>query len=226
MADDKKTIREKIAAFFEREKIDLVVIDAPKSKERLDKLVAFSKDKTIELKCEALPLMDGMTEMTAEPAFEVGAACVITTKEGTIPAPVGKYELQDGRVVVVAEEGIIAEIQEKAADGEPPVDEPMAADKELTGKIKSLIERVETEKHFEKVSESANKIAALESKLAKSDEAYKKLSEEFTKLHGITKDIYEMIGDEPKKEPVVKTLSAFAKEKKQNMFQPKFDKKD
>lgn len=226
MAEDKKTIKERVTAFFKTEKIDLIVIDAPLNKERLDKLVSFAKDKTIELKCEALPLMDGMTEMTAEPAFEVGAACVITTKEGTIPAPIGEYELQDGRVVVVLEEGIIGEIKEKAAEGEPPVEEPMGADKELTGKIKSLIERVETEKHFEKVSESANKIAALESKLAKSDEAYKKLSEEFTKLHGITKDIYEMIGDEPKREPVVKQKSAFAKDKKQNMFKPNFDKKD
>ena len=67
-----------------------------------------------QLKFEDAALEDG-TIISAE-AFEVGNAVFIVVEEEQQPLPVGEYALADGSLLVVEEEGIIAEI--KAADEE------------------------------------------------------------------------------------------------------------
>jgi hypothetical protein len=67
----------------------------------------------MEVKLEMMKLADGMTMIEAD-SFEPEMAVVIVTEdEQKIPLPVGEYELEDGRILVVAVEGIIAEIKEK-----------------------------------------------------------------------------------------------------------------
>lgn len=66
----------------------------------------------MEVKLEQLKLADGMTVIEAD-SFEPEMAVVIVTEdEQKIPLPVGEYELEDGRILVVAVEGIIAEVKE------------------------------------------------------------------------------------------------------------------
>jgi len=65
-----------------------------------------------QLKFEDATLEDG-TVISAD-AFEVGQAVFVVVEEDKQPLPVGEYALADGSLLVVAEEGIIAEI--KAAD--------------------------------------------------------------------------------------------------------------
>ena len=68
----------------------------------------------MEVKLEMMKLADGITMIEAD-SFEPEMAVVIVTEdEQKIPLPVGEYELEDGRILVVAVEGIIAEIKEKA----------------------------------------------------------------------------------------------------------------
>ena len=67
-----------------------------------------------QLKFEDAALEDG-TIISAE-AFEVGNAVFIVVEEEQQPLPVGEYAMADGSLLVVEEEGIIAEI--KAADEE------------------------------------------------------------------------------------------------------------
>jgi hypothetical protein len=43
--------------------------------------------------------------------LEVGGKLSVVTPDGEIPAPVGEHELEDGTIVVVLEEGVIAEIK-------------------------------------------------------------------------------------------------------------------
>jgi len=70
----------------------------------------------MEVKLEMMKLADGMTMIEAD-SFEPEMAVVIVTEdEQKIPLPVGEYELEDGRILVVAVEGIIAEIKEKAEE--------------------------------------------------------------------------------------------------------------
>ena len=67
-----------------------------------------------QLKFEDAALEDG-TIISAE-AFEVGNAVFIVVEEEQQPLPVGEYAMADGSLLVVEEEGVIAEI--KAADEE------------------------------------------------------------------------------------------------------------
>ena len=43
--------------------------------------------------------------------LEVGGKLSVVTPDGEIPAPIGEHELEDGTIVVVTEEGVIAEIK-------------------------------------------------------------------------------------------------------------------
>lgn len=66
-----------------------------------------------EVKFEQMTLENGAV-LEAE-AFEAGNEVFVVSGEDRVPAPVGEHILSDGRVLVVAEEGMIAEIKEAAA---------------------------------------------------------------------------------------------------------------
>lgn len=74
----------------------------------------------MEVSLETMKLADGVTIFEAD-AFEIEAPVfIITEDEQKIPVPVGEYELEDGRILVVIEEGIIAEIKEVKEEEEMP----------------------------------------------------------------------------------------------------------
>lgn len=84
-----------------------------------------------------MTLEDG-TVIEAE-AFEAGQDVFVIREEENFPAPTGEHTLEDGRVMVVEEEGVIAEI--KAAEGG---DEDLSVENErLKDEIKSLKEAKE-----------------------------------------------------------------------------------
>ena len=58
------------------------------------------------------------------PEFEV----FIVTEEDRIALPVGEYELEDGRILVVVDAGIISEIRSEEAVEEAPVEEVEASE--------------------------------------------------------------------------------------------------
>ena len=67
----------------------------------------------MEVKLEQMKLADGMTLIEADSFDPEMAVVIVTEDEQKIPLPVGEYELEDGRILVVAVEGIISEIKEK-----------------------------------------------------------------------------------------------------------------
>jgi hypothetical protein len=69
----------------------------------------------IEVKLAQMKLDNG-TVLEAE-AFEAGNEVFIVTEEDKVALPVGDYELEDGKILVVQEEGVIAEI--KSAEEAP-----------------------------------------------------------------------------------------------------------
>lgn len=72
----------------------------------------------MEVNLEQMKLADGVTVLEAD-VFEGGNEIFIVTEdEQKIPVPVGEYELEDGRILVVVEEGIIAEVKEKEVEKE------------------------------------------------------------------------------------------------------------
>lgn len=100
----------------------------------------------MEVKLEMMKLADGMTMIEAD-SFEPEMAVVIVTEdEQKIPLPVGEYELEDGRILVVAVEGIIAEIKEKEEEAPeveieveaPEAEMPVEAEAEVTTPKKTV----------------------------------------------------------------------------------------
>ncbi|MCP3683124.1 MAG: hypothetical protein GY861_10575, partial [bacterium] len=73
-----------------------------------------------EVKLESMKLENGTT-IEAE-AFEANQEVFIVTEDEKIALPVGEYELEDGRILVVAEEGVIAEMRDGGE--EAPAEEP------------------------------------------------------------------------------------------------------
>lgn len=66
-----------------------------------------------EVNLEQMPLDNG-TVIEAD-AFEAGSPVFIVTEDGQVPLPVGDYTLEDGRVLVVVEEGVISEMKDAEA---------------------------------------------------------------------------------------------------------------
>jgi hypothetical protein len=100
----------------------------------------------MEVKLAAMKLSDGMTILEAE-VFEAGAEVFIVAEDQKIALPVGEYELEDSRILVVIEEGIIAEIKDAVAE-EEPMEEPeveieveaeAAAPKEIKKTVESIV---------------------------------------------------------------------------------------
>jgi hypothetical protein len=67
-----------------------------------------------EVKFEQMTLENGAV-LEAE-VFEAGNEVFVVSGDDRVPAPVGEHILSDGRVLVITEEGLIAEIKEAAAE--------------------------------------------------------------------------------------------------------------
>jgi protein subunit release factor A len=98
-----------------------------KSQETLGKIMELLNLQD-EIKLESMKLDNG-TVIEAE-AFEANQEVFIVTEEDEkIALPIGEYTLEDGRILVVAEEGIIAEVRE-AEEEAPEVEEVEQAEEE------------------------------------------------------------------------------------------------
>jgi len=87
--------------------------------------------------------LDNGTVLEAE-AFEAGNEIFIVTEDEKVAVPVGDYTMEDGKILAVAEEGIIGEIKEAEAEEEVEAqEEEMAyATKEELAEVKSMIEEI------------------------------------------------------------------------------------
>jgi hypothetical protein len=102
--------------------------------------------------------LDNGTVLEAE-AFEAGNEIFIVTEDDKVALPVGDYTMEDGKTLVVAEEGIIAEIKE-ATEEEVEAEEDLGyvTKEELAeavSEIKAMIEDMKKEEMSEEVVEEA-----------------------------------------------------------------------
>jgi hypothetical protein len=100
-----------------------------------------------EVKFEQMTLENGAV-LEAE-SFEAGNEVFVISGEDRVAAPVGEHLLEDGRVLVITEEGVIAEIKEAAAEAEEvEVEVEAAASTELAEEVEeapavvAIIEKV------------------------------------------------------------------------------------
>ena len=127
----------------------------------------------MEVKLEQMKLMDGVTVIEAEsfePEMEV---FVVTEDEQKIPLPMGEYEMQDGRILVVEVEGRIKEVKEKMEE-EVKVEEAPETETEIEVEAeavatapKKTIESVVKETFFSEIEALKTENETLKAELAK-----------------------------------------------------------
>ena len=124
-------------------------------------------------------------------ALEVGAAIAIVNEDERIPLPAGEYKLEDGRILVCTEDGVLAEI--KDAEIETPEQEqveeqaPMMSE-EPAKEIKKVVESTVKETFF----------AEIEKLKAENEELKAKLTE-LSKVEEVKEEVKEVeLSEEPK----------------------------
>jgi hypothetical protein len=142
----------------------------------------------MEVKLETMKLMDGITIFEADTFETDKEVFIVTEDEQKIPVPIGEYELEDGRILVVEVEGIILEIKEVATEEEVVEEAPeveVEVEAEATPSAKKTIESVVKETFFaeiEKLTQENIELKAQLEKLSKVDE----VTNEVTELSDIT----------------------------------------
>ena len=140
-------ILDKIKTFLGEEKIEQVE-ETQVEETQLEEQVEESTEK-VEL---AQAKLDNGTVLEAE-AFEAGNEIFIVTEDERVAVPVGEYQMEDGQILVVSEEGIIGEIKaQEEEEVEAEEEEEMAyvskeefesAVEEIKGMINELKEKKE-----------------------------------------------------------------------------------
>jgi hypothetical protein len=129
----------------------------------------------MEVKLETIKLIDGITIFEADTFETEKEVFIVTEDEQKIPVPIGEYELEDGRILVVVEEGIISELKEKADEVEEEVVEEEAKSEEgykedeeemkATPSAKKTIESVVKETFFAEIEKLTQENIELKAKL-------------------------------------------------------------
>ena len=112
------------------------------------------QDQEVKVESAQAKLENG-TVLEAE-AFESGKEVFILTDDEKVAVPVGEYQMEDGQILVVQEEGLIGEIKKAEAKEEEEVEaseeeeldkhdeevEAKYATKEELAEVKSLVEEI------------------------------------------------------------------------------------
>jgi hypothetical protein len=124
----------------------------------------------MEVKLATMKLSDGVTILEAE-VFEAGAEVFVVAEDQKIALPVGEYELEDGKILVVSEEGMIAEIKEMEAEveeevqPEAEVEVEVEAEAEAPRDIKKTVESIVKETFFSEMEALKTENEELKAKL-------------------------------------------------------------
>lgn len=158
--------------------------------------------KETKTKLEEVQTKDGVT-IFAE-VFDVGEAAFIVDGEERVPLPVGDYELEDGRMLVVEEEGIIASITEAEGGEKEPAteEEPASSEEDEMSKekerIKNIMKEILTDLQKEEMQ------SFIDDMQKQVNEMKTDLSE---KIDKVITELGEMpAGEAPKKKPKAKGI--------------------
>lgn len=130
-------------------------------------------------------------------SFEAGKNVFLLGEDGEkVAAPVGEHELEDGRMLIIEEEGVIAEIREAAEEVEAEEEKEEMAEEQEMGYVKK-----------EEFTAAIDEIKAMIQELKK-EEKEEMASEE------VVEEVVEMSADEA---PAAKKVTAAPVEKKPEM---------
>lgn len=145
----------------------------------------------MEVALEMMKLVDGVTVLEAD-AFEMdNEVFVVTEDEQKIPLPIGEYELENGMILVVEVEGIIAEIKEAVVEEEvaPEAEVEVEVEAEaapVAPTAKKTVESIVKETFFSEIEALKNENIELKAQL-----------ELLSKVDVVTEEVTEL-SEEPK----------------------------
>jgi len=152
-----------IDGVFDMEKVNLKteinmnlesIVNAIKDGFASVKLTSEVEQVEVVIAMATMMLKDGVTILEAE-SFEAGQAVFIVAENGDkVAAPIGDHELEDGRVLVITEEGLIAEIkdamvEEETQDAEVEVEVEMTTEEMIKAIVTNM--SVEVSKQIEAI---------------------------------------------------------------------------
>lgn len=134
-----------------------------------------------EIKLEQAKLVDGtVVEIDDNQIF------VVTEEGENLPAPVGEHELESGEIVVVQEEGIIAEIKSKEMEGEPEKEMDLSAEVEQLKKDVAELKSYMKPKEEEMAKEEPKQEAELAKEEPKEEIKEEPKKEELSEVKKVT----------------------------------------
>ncbi len=158
--------------------------------------------------------LDNGTVLEAE-AFESGKEIFILTDDEKVAVPVGEYQMEDGQILVVEEEGLIAEIKKAEAKEEEEVEASEEVSEESLEETETELEEVEaeyaTKEELAEVKSMLEEIKAMIEKKEEMSEVEEQVKEELSETPAT-----EAITHNP--EPKQKVSLKYAQNRKQSTF--------
>jgi len=173
----------------------------------------------MEVKLEQRKLEDGVTIIEADEFAPENEVVIITEDEQRIPLPIGEYKMDDSKILVVTEEGLIAEIKEEAAEEEEEVIEEEAKkdyeekEEEMADEakpVKKVVESIVKETFFNEIETLKKENEELKAKL----ENLSKVETEVTSEEEVVEDEKTKLSTE-ELDPAVKPISFNPENKEQ-----------
>ena len=143
-------------------------------------------------------------------AFESGKEVFIKTEDENVALPVGEYELEDSRLLVVEEEGVIKEI--KAQEEEEKEDEEKEDDKEEM----RYVTREEFRKEMDELKDMVEKMMSPKDKEEMSSQIQEEVSLAVTEVLNSEAEEKEILKQELS-QPAAEPLKHNPEEKKSNL---------
>ncbi len=165
-----------------------------KSQETLSKIMELLNLQD-EVKLESMKLENGTT-IEAE-AFEANQEVFIVTEEDEkIALPIGEYTLEDGRILVVAEEGIIAEVSEGGEEEETPAQE------EVVEEVEQAEEEPKEEMSYATKEELSAAVEEMKAMIEEIKAMMSPKEEEMAAEEPQEEEVVDLSADEPAAKPI------------------------
>lgn len=135
----------------------------------------------MEVKLAQMKLADGVTILEFD-SLEVGKEIFVVSENGNVPLPMGEYELEDGNILEVYEDGIIGEVKSKEEEAEP-IEEPEAempveaSVEQPQQAVKKVIKSTIEEQHFAEIEKLKAEIVELKSMIEQKEEVKEEVIE-------------------------------------------------
>lgn len=136
-----------------------------------------SEDEAKKVELGKIATADGVMIQYEGETLEAGVSVFVMQDEQQIPLPVGEYELEDGKILVVSEDGLVTEIKEAKAEGAPAEDAPVEMENDtekFLNDIKSLLVKFS--------GETEAKLDVFETKLSEAVKENKELNDKIVEL--------------------------------------------